>query len=157
MPVPTSKTVLSKKKVIDKYKEYSWTEFDLSRVVAMKKRTSGASGMHRRQELLAARDMALRNGDAEEVARLNTQLGAIEDGNLSNSEAEPILPKAQAAMKNGSGQSTPLQSPLKNATLSQNALDDRRKNLLAASKAQAGQRPMNGSRCAIILLQMTWH
>ena len=157
MPVPTSQTVMSKKKVIDKYKEYAWTEFDLSRVVAMKKRTSGASGMHQRQELLAARDMALRNSDADEVAKINVRLAAIEDGNLSNSAAEPILPKAQAVMKNGSAHSTPAQSPLKNASSSQNALDDRRKNLLAASKAQAGQRPMNGSRCVNTLLQFVLH
>lgn len=123
LPLPTTPATISKKIALDKQMKYTLTEADINRVLTRNKAKStnqkGGAVLHDRHLLVNQRDIALRAGNEEEVARINGQLKSYAGDAL-----EPQLPMLST--------NSPVQAEKKVSTF-----DERRKQLAAGAGSSA--------------------
>ena len=131
LKAPTKKTVENKLKVLERYKDYTLNEADVSTILRKKRefvRQKGGGDLHERHTLLNDRDIALRTGNLQEVTRINGALHAI-GGESSIQPSEPLL-------SNGNGVLDPLEKK-------PHTLEQRRRTLAAGIGSTATKAPVN--------------
>jgi hypothetical protein len=123
IPFPTIDAIIRKANSMDKHKKYTLTETDINAVLSRNRNKStnqkGGAILHDRHLLVNQRDIALRAGNEEEVARINGQLKSY-----SGDASEPSLPMLST--------NSPVQAEKKVSTF-----DERRKQLAAAAGSSA--------------------